>query len=136
MRLYTTERSPKTIPVGAILMAPLFALPMGAWIIEQGNLDLGVCGMKQAFDLPCLSCGATRATMALLDGDLLAALSLQPLIITVYFLLTIWGMASLGTFIRDRKLVLDLNRFEDIAFKVSLVALPLINWAYLVWRGV
>ncbi len=136
MRLYTVERPPGTAPVGAILMVPLFALPLGAWILEQGYIQPSVCGFKLALDLPCLSCGATRATLLLLDGRLWSALSLQPLIIALYFLIAGWGIASLFTFLRDRKMILDLSRTEDIVFKISLVALPLLNWAYLIWSGV
>ena len=117
-------------------MLPLFALPMGAWILEQGVIEPSVCGLKVALGIPCLSCGATRATLSLLDGALLTAISLQPLIIGIYFLIAAWGLASLGTFLRDRKLILDLSRAEDIAFKASLVVLPLLNWAYLIWRGI
>lgn len=136
MRIHTVPRPPKNIPVGALLMIPLFALPLGAWIVEQGFVDLGICGMRQAVDMPCLSCGATRATMALLGGDILSAFSLQPLIISLYFMVAIWGMASFGTFMANRRLILEMNRIEDILFKVSLVALPLLNWAYLIWRDI
>lgn len=136
MRLYTVERPPGTAPVGALLMVPLFALPMGAWILDQGLIEPSVCGMKVAFDIPCLSCGATRATLSLLDGSVLTALSLQPLIISLYFLIAVWGLASFTTFMMDRKMILDMSRIEDIAFKCSLVVLPLLNWAYLIWRGV
>ncbi len=136
MRLYTTERREGTLPIGALLMIPLFALPMGAWLVEQQVIDLGICGLRQAIDIPCLSCGATRATMALLGGDLISAISLQPLIVTLYVLISVWGIASFATFMRNRKLVLDLSRIEDLLFKGSLIVLPLLNWAYLIWQDV
>lgn len=136
MRLYTEPRPRGTVPVGALLMTPLFGLPFGAWLLEQGYIEFGTCGLQMAFDMPCLSCGATRATLALFGGDIASAFALQPLIISVYFLLVIWGVASLYTFARDRKLVLDLTKTQDIAFKVSLVVLPLVNWAYLIWQDV
>lgn len=136
MRLYTTERTPGTMPVGAMLMSLLFFLPFGAWLIESKTLELGVCGLRQALDIPCLSCGATRATLAFLDGNILGAFSLQPLIISLYLIIGVWGLASLVTFIRDRNLVLDLSRVEDIVFKVSLVVVPLLNWIYLIWQDI
>ena len=136
MRLYTTERPTGTMPVGAMLMSFLFFLPLGAWVVEQDAVQLGVCGLRQALDIPCLSCGATRATLALFDGSVFTAFSLQPLIIGLYLIIAVWGIASFVTFVRDRKLVLDLNRTEDILFKVSLVVLPLMNWAYLIWHDI
>ena len=136
MRLYTTERPKGTMPVGAMLMSFLFFLPLGAWLVERETVQLGIWGLRQALDIPCLSCGATRATLALFDGNLLTAISLQPLIISLYLIIAVWGIASLVTFVRDRKLVLDLNRTEDILFKISLVVLPLLNWAYLIWQDI
>lgn len=133
MRIYTAPRRPKTVPFGALLMVPLFALPLGAWIVEQGYIDLGVCGMRQALDMPCMTCGATRATMALFGGDLWSALSLQPMIISLYFILVAWGTVSFAAFMTNRRILVDMTRAEDIIFKVSLVVLPLANWAYLIW---
>lgn len=136
MRLYTVERPRGTVPLGALLLAGLLVLPLGAWFLEQGYFDFGVCGMKQLTGLPCLSCGATRATMALLGGNILGAVSLQPLIISIYLLIGGWGLASFGTFLQDRKLILDMTPGEDFWFKVSLVALPVLNWFYLIWQGI
>lgn len=136
MRLYTEQRPRGTVPIGAMLMVALFALPLGAWLVEQRHLEFGICGLRAAFDIPCLSCGATRATLALLSGDIFSAIALQPLMMAIYLLIALWGVASLYTFVRDRKLVMDLSKAEDIAFKLSLVVLPLLNWAYLIWQDV
>ncbi len=117
-------------------MAPLFALPLGAWIIENRITDPGVCGMKQAVDLPCLTCGSTRATLQLLDGNVVSAFGLQPMMMGIYVFLGVWGLASLGTFLRDRHLHVKLSTWERRAFITSLIAIPLLNWAYLIWAGV
>ncbi len=136
MRLRTIPRPPGTLPIGALLMSLLFALPLGGWLIQEEIIDLGTCGLQAALGIPCLSCGSTRATRHLLGGDVLAAFSLQPLMMSIYVGLTAWGLASLGTFLMDRKLVLDLSRRQDLFFKVAIIALPFINWFYLIWRGV
>ena len=136
MRLYTIQRPSGNVPAGALLMSTLFALPLGAWLVEQGHIDLGVCGLKQALDFPCLSCGSTRATISLLSGNLIQALRLQPLMMSIYAMIAVWGMASLGTFIADRKLILEFNKREDLFFKASLITLPLLNWAYLIWQDI
>lgn len=136
MRLYTVPRPPGTIPVGALLMALLFALPMGAYLLEAGTLSFGTCAMKQVFGLPCLSCGSTRATLALLSGSLIDALRLQPLMISIYLTIAVWGLASFGTFLSDRKLILEMTSREDLIFKISLIGLPLLNWAYLIWQDI
>ena len=136
MKLETTPRPLGEFPIGAMAAASLFFLPLGAWLIESGLLTLSECGFKRAFALPCLSCGSTRATIHLLHGDFLTALAFQPLTITIYALLLVWGAVSLWATARRRSVRLRLNKREDIAAKLSLLVLPLANWAYLVSAGI
>ncbi|MFU8804217.1 MAG: DUF2752 domain-containing protein [Bradymonadaceae bacterium] len=136
MKVQVVPREKLDVPVGALVMIPLFGLPLGAWAIEQAHIDFGVCGMKRAFELPCLSCGATRATLHLFHGDVFLALALQPMMMVLYVLLLIWGMVSLFFFARNKRVLIDLTRREDLTFKVSLIVIPLLNWAYLIWAGI
>ena len=136
MKLYTTDRDPGVVPIGAILLAFLFFIPLGAYFVESGDLSFGVCGMKRAFDIPCLSCGSTRATLSLMAGNFIQAIVMQPLLITLYVTISIWGLLSLGTFIANRNLVLELTNRESLLLKVSILALPLLNWLYLIWRDI
>ncbi len=136
MRVTTTPRPLGEIPIGALAMAPLFMLPLGAWLIETKTLDLSECGFKRMFDLPCLSCGSTRATVHLLHGDLLTAISFQPMTMMIYALLVVWGSVSLWALFARRSLHLDLSKRQDFAMKASFVAIPIMNWFYLVAMGI
>ena len=136
MKVETTPRQLGELPIGGLALVPLMALPLGAWAIETGRFAFSQCGFKTLFDVPCLSCGSTRATIHLLHGDVFTALAFQPLTMFVYALLAVWGAASLWAFATRRSLHVDLSPREDIAFKVSIIALPLMNWAYLIWAGV
>ena len=53
-----------------------FALA-GRYHIDIGRLT-GYCGFKQAFDLPCPTCGMTTATLAFAQGKVLEAFYIQP----------------------------------------------------------
>lgn len=117
-------------------MTPLLGLPLGAWLIETGTLELAECGFKVAFDLPCISCGSTRATIHLLHGDLLSAIALQPMTLTVYAFLLAWGLLSLWAFVKRKSMNLKMSKREDLAAKFALIAIPLVNWSYLVWAGI
>lgn len=117
-------------------MVPLFGLPLGAWLVETGRFEFTRCGFKQMFELPCLSCGSTRATVHLLHGDLFTAISFQPLTLMVYAMLVVWGCLSLWGFLSRRSINFRLSKAEDVAFKVSLVVAPLMNWAYLIAAGI
>lgn len=136
MKIHVTKRERGDVPVGALVMLPLFALPLGAWAIEQGHVTFSTCGMKRLAGIPCLSCGSTRATLHLFEGEIGAAFAMQPMMMSLYVLLLVWGLVSLVSFARDRRVSLDLTRREDIAFKAALVLLPALNWAYLIYAGI
>jgi Protein of unknown function (DUF2752) len=44
------------------------------------HFDFPLCPMASTFGVPCPGCGLTRATLALLHGDLHAALHFHPLV--------------------------------------------------------
>ena len=134
MKIYVRDRRLGEAPLGAILMLPLFVLPFGAWLIEHGHYTFDACLAKVALDLPCLSCGATRGTLRLFHGDLIGAIALQPMMIAIYAALLLWGLISFVSFVRCRRVVLHLSDREDLALKIAVVAVPLVNWVYL-WRA-
>lgn len=136
MEMYTRERRLGEFPLGAILMLPLLGLPFGGWLIEHGHVSFGLCGMKANFDLPCLSCGATRGTLRLFHGDPLGAIGYQPMMMLIYFAVMTWGMVSLVSFVRNQRVVLYLSDTEDILFKLCIVAIPVLNWLYLYKMGI
>lgn len=136
MKIYSIPRPQNTLPIGAFVMLPLFSLPLGAWAIEHGYFSFATCGMKLIANKPCLSCGATRATIRLFHGEFIHAFLLQPMIIILYFAMMLWGMTSLITLIRNRLVLIDLNPAENLVFKLILVLLPVSNWIYLVWADI
>lgn len=133
MELYTRERSPGEVPLGALLMLPLFGLPLGGWMLEHGHIAFGTCGMKAKFDLPCLSCGATRGTLRAFHGDVLGAFTYQPMMMTIYLLLLLWGSVSLWGLWKNRRVVMELSDREDLIAKLFIIGIPILNWIYL-WK--
>ena len=136
MQVYVRPRRLGEFPLGAFMMLPLFALPLGAWMVEQGHTSFGLCAMKARFDLPCLACGATRGTLRLFHGDLFGAIAYQPMMMCLYAALLTWGAVSLWGLIRHRRVVVQLNRWEDVALKLVVVAIPVLNWIYLYKMGI
>jgi hypothetical protein len=136
MNFTIEQRQSGHIPLGAFLMLPLFALPLGVWVVQQEWADLGTCALKMTVGIPCLTCGATRGTVLLFSGDILGALSFQPMVMVVYLLLAVWGMMSFGLFVRGKRARVKLGKTGDRAFKVALIVLPLLNWVYLIVAGI
>ena len=130
------SRNADSLPWGLWVFPALALVWAGSWLVSNGLVDFGTCGLKQLLGIPCLSCGATRATLLLLSGDPLAALTMQPLVILGYGLLAIWGIVSLGTVVTGRTLEVSLTRRESMGLKVAVVVLPLANWCYLVAAGI
>jgi hypothetical protein len=133
MEIYVRPRRLGEFPLGAVLMLPLFGLPLGGWLLEHGQVRFGRCAMKVKFGLPCLSCGATRGSLRLFHGDLLGALAFQPMMITLYFILLFWGGVSLWGLMRRERVVVYLSDREDLVFKMLIIFVPLLNWVYL-WK--
>ncbi len=136
MRLFRTARRPGDLAIGALLLGPLSTLPLAVWVVESGVYSPGVCGLKQLFGVPCLTCGATRATVHLFHGRLFEALKFQPLIIFLYLGLTIWALVSAWALFRQVSLRLELTEREDLLLKIAVGGLPVLNWAYLWAAGI
>jgi len=136
MEIYRRPRHLGEVPLGAILMLPLFGLPLGGWLLEHGYTEFGLCGMKAKFGLPCLSCGATRGTLRLFHGDPLGAVGFQPMMMLIYLILLVWGMVSFVSLIRGERVVIRLSDREDLALKIFVIAVPILNWIYLWQMGI
>ena len=82
---------------------------------------------------PCLTCGATRATVALFHGDFLSAFSWNPLaflalcgvvVFDLYAIVVLLGRAP-------RLRIVDWTRTEKNIVRVAVVCALLVNWMYL-----
>ncbi len=80
-------------PVSRLALLGIVLLP----VLGAVAIDLPLCPAAALFGLPCPGCGLTRASLAVLHGDFLAALHFHPLVFVlapVYLLLV--GAALVG----------------------------------------
>ena len=110
----------------------LAALAGGAAWLAIG-LGWPQCPFLAITGWPCLTCGATRATIAFLHGDLLQAFSWNPLaflalcgaaVFDVYAVVVLLGR-------RPRLRLVDWARTERNAVRIAVVCVLLLNWLYL-----
>jgi hypothetical protein len=82
---------------------------------------------------PCLTCGATRATIGLLQGDFVQAVSWNPLaflalcgvaIFDLYAVVVLLGRAP-------RLRAVDWTRTEKNVLRAAIICALLLNWMYL-----
>ena len=94
------------------------------------------CTFLALTGLPCFTCGATRAAVAFLNADVLAAWGFNPLIavlLATLFLFDIYALAVLISSAPRLRIVLTGTRIRPAALGLAgLVAV--VNWAYLLSR--
>jgi hypothetical protein len=94
------------------------------------------CHFREALGIPCPTCGATRATLKLLQGDVLGALLMNPLYTAGLGFVLAYDLYA-ATVLIGR---LPRLRFtQEAAFGIlrwAVIAIVLLNWAWLMYRGV
>lgn len=82
---------------------------------------------------PCLTCGATRATIALLHGDFLQAFSWNPLAFLALCGVAVFDLYAVIVLLtrRPRLRMVDWTRTEKNVVRVAIVCALLANWIYL-----
>lgn len=104
-------------------------------LLPHVSADLPACPVKSLAGLPCPTCGATRATLALSDLDLWRALALNPLVSLAWLTLVGGGLVA-GVVVLAGGSLPALPRRLSPALRWGAVALVAANWLYLVERGI
>jgi hypothetical protein len=112
---------------------------------------LPACTFRQVTGVPCPSCGATRAGLALAQGDLMAALSFNPLFVlglgilfgwSVNGVLARWRGKSISTGFMEKMMKPPGGHQGEAKFKLRQRLRWLVigaiagNWIYLILRAI
>lgn len=126
----------------------LFATCMAGyiWLVfsyhrnTANHSDFGVCMFKQVTNIPCPSCGSTRAVLAMVHGDVLGSLTWNPFGVIILLILTLsplWIVFDMVT--RKATLWQAYHRGELILkqrwFAIPAVLLVLLNWGWNIYKG-
>lgn len=111
---------------------PIFCAAAAAlilWAKERFGISSLPCGIRQLTGFHCVSCGATRATFALLRGDLKTAIWYNPLYIAFLILLIyLYTRLVLSLFVRPyRRYVIKLDWKRGVIISVIVVAFTVIR---------
>ena len=120
------------MPLGGIFggLAALGCAVVGFFGLDQ--LGFTVCIFRLTTGLPCATCGATRALGRLFRLDLAGALLLNPLVTLGTLALVAWGLLDLALAPTRRALRLGVAAAWQPTVRVVVVALVLLNWAFLI----
>ena len=129
------ERSPWLFGIGGLTPATLaawilwFAMVGTAWwATKVTGTPVVVCLFRNATGQPCPTCGGTRAGAMLLQGRIVDAFQLNPVVsawLLVMPLFLIWRL------VRREPLP---PRVRKTLWNSMLISLGL-GWAYMLWRG-
>lgn len=131
IRFRPCKRWPQFPAVARVLLAAWSLAVIFVLIVShQVDYEASLCHVRSITGLPCATCGGTRAAAFLFQGDLVAALRLNPI---VTLALITGGMILSLRFLTGRQVVLDLERRGWRLITALLVAAVGINWAYVAW---
>jgi hypothetical protein len=118
--------------VNRLLRVAFMSACAGAFALAVHS-DFPLCPMAGSFGIPCPGCGLTRATLALLDGDVRGALQLHPLVLLLTPLVISVAGAAAWNLLRTpspqpRRHALFSNGRTMTALATILLALTLGVW--------
>lgn len=103
---------------------------------RAGELPAWGCAFKAVTGWPCITCGSTRAVLALLRGDLVAAFVANPLVTSVSVAALVAAPVALGvSFFDSPRLRVRLASGEQRALRGATVAACGLTWLFLIATG-
>lgn len=119
-----------------LILVYLFGI---VWIVLNKclNLSITLCPTKILWGIPCPGCGITRAIKLCFEGDLLAAVRMNPNIILVWIVLPIAPLILITQLKTRKDYIARINAFLDK--KVYLVIILIAEgsiWIYNIVRHI
>jgi Protein of unknown function (DUF2752) len=133
MRLLSRRRSGNEPDHELIWLAVSVTSIMGgaAWLAMA--LPWPRCPFLALTGLPCVTCGATRSTIAFLHGDFLSALRWNPLAFVAFCALIAFDLYAATVLVgrTPRLRIVDWTATEKNAARIAVLSLLALNWIYL-----
>jgi len=133
MRLLSRRRSGNEPDHELIWLAVSVTSIMGgaAWLAMA--LPWPRCPFLALTGLPCVTCGATRSTIAFLHGDFLSALRWNPLAFVAFCALIAFDLYAATVLLgrTPRLRIVDWTVTEKNAARIAVISLLALNWIYL-----
>jgi hypothetical protein len=92
-------------------------------LIKPAGSEATLCLFRNATGLPCPTCGSTRAVLAVVDGRLLDAVLLNPLMFVATVIGAVW-LAGGRIYSKNR----------SSPFWIGMGVLLAVNWAWVIAR--
>ncbi len=123
------------LPAWALGIVVIWLVAVGLYTALTRSVEHApsLCVFRNVTDLPCPTCGTTRATLAFARGDVLAGVLYNPFVVTA---ITIGLTLCAVQWMFGRRIAIAISP-RSKRFGWVLVAVGfLTNWAYLIARGI
>ncbi|MCG3119836.1 MAG: hypothetical protein ALAOOOJD_02373 [bacterium] len=132
----TDNRKTPNIPSrpldAGLILLPLFLMGFLLARFAAPLVDLlPACTFRAVFGLPCPTCGATRAGLALARGAWLTALAHNPLFVIGLGVLSLWSLFSVIEKLRGKAMPFAIRSGQR--FRGLTIGAILLNWLYLIF---
>jgi hypothetical protein len=133
MRIVRRRLAPGEFDHEMVWLAVSLAAVVGGAVWLRLGLLWPQCPFLAMTGYPCLTCGATRCSIAFFHADVARALSWNPLVLVALFGVVLFDVyAAIVLVTRGARLrVVDWTRMEKRMVRIAVVALIAVNWAYL-----
>ena len=118
-------------PLAAVAAYALLTV-IGVRLSSALGVPFTACAFKMLTGVPCPSCGATRAGLALLQGHVADAFVVNPLVTSLYLAGAVWAALRLGF---RRRISINAAKPVRWAAIALLAAAGAANWAYVIAAG-
>lgn len=123
------------------LLAIFLGMAIILALLQQVNIinGLGFCWFKELTGLPCFSCGSTRALAAVLHGDILKSLQINPVLLVTLLLATLFGFSYISDYTLHTQFLKRMAASQRIlkrppVYSVLILAV-LANWIWNITKG-
>ena len=109
---------------------------LGWWWLQAFGVPSLLCPFKAATGLPCVTCGSTRALLALGRGEASVAFVLNPFVPLAAMAASLFVVYSVATVVNGRRrLRARVTAGEILVLRGSVIAASTVVWAWLVIDG-
>lgn len=115
----------------------VIATVYGAIFVRYGHaLSFTVCPFKAITGYPCVGCGGTRAAMLLSQGQILAALKLNPLSVLLILWIAVSYVLIFADVLRNRDTYWKIYKKKwPTAAVIATIVILLANWIWNISKG-
>lgn len=133
MRMQMEKREPGQIEFGIIYGGIAVLCVLAVKYLPIAHLAPS-CVFRGLSDIPCPTCGATRALISLTKGNFVDAVTMNPLVAMLVLAAVVSCVYSIVSVLFGmRRMIFSLSEREKDGIRIAAVMIVLLNWGYLLY---